>query len=340
MRSAPFYLQDTMTFPRRPLHPLLVAPFVLAALVAVPPVTGQARQAPAAVAPVRTINHLQFRVTDPRKSFEFYMKLFGGHLIDTSPNGWTMMLADTKQWLSFGRIPAGSTAKAGTLDHAGIGIDLPEDPTKLRDALKAAFPAGKVQSPGKPGDLTYNRSIYVSDPDGFSLQLISTKDDGHLPRADRTPAAPRTPAKGFVRFRGLNHLSLTVTSRETSRDFYARLMGTTVRDQNRGQINVTMPGAGAWISLLLVNPQSPVVPGQLHHLGVGIDYPADIPGINALRERLKAAFPDSRVYSPGEPSPSMEANHNRSIYVIDPDGVSLQLVTSTDDGWLAAATKQ
>lgn len=321
---------------------LAAVSLALLAMAVFTPATGQAGAPPAAsaaVAPVKTINHLQFRVKDPQKSFEFYMKLFGGHLIDTSPNGWTMMLADTKEWLSFGRIQAGSSAKPGTLDHAGIGVDL-KNPTQLRQALTEAFPNGKVSSPGKPGDLTYDRSIYVSDPDGFSLQLISSKDDGHLPRADKIPAAPRTPAKGFVRFRGLNHLSLAVTNREASRDFYAKLLGTTVRDQNRGQINVTMPGAGSWISLLLASPRSPVAAGQLHHLGVGIDYPSDIPGIDALRVRIKAAFPDGDVRSPGEPSPSMEANYNRSIYVTDPDGVSLQLVTSKDDGWLAESTKK
>ncbi len=325
---------------RRFSRPTLVASALLLAVLAVRPLAGQGKPASAGVAPVRMINHLQIRVTDPRKSFEFYMKLFGGHLIDTSPNGWTMMVADTKQWLSFGKVQPGSNAKAGTLDHAAIGIDLPKNAESLRQALKAAFPAGNVYSPGKPGDLTYDRSIYVTDPDGFSLQLISRKDDGHLPRADKTPAASRTPAKGFVRFRGLNHLSVAVTNREASRDFYAKLLGATVRDQNRGQINLTLPGAGSWISLLQAGPRSPVPMGQLHHLGVGIDYPSDIAGIDALRERLKAAFPEGKVYSPGEPSPSMEANHNRSIYVIDPDGVSLQLVTSKDDGWLAASTKE
>lgn len=329
----------------RALRVLGAASVAAAALVALRPVTGQA-QSQAAVAPVRSINHLQFRVTDPKRSFEFYMKLFGGHLIDTSPNGWTMKVGDTNQWLSFGKIQPGSSAKPGSLDHAGIGIDLPKNPEKLREALKAAFPAGDVKSPGKPGDKTYNRSIYVKDPDGFSIQLVSKTDDGHLPYADKTPAGSRTPAKGFVQFRGLNHLSLTVTSRETTRDFYAKLLGTAVRDQNRGQINVTLPGAGAvpgagaWISLLLVRGQSPVPPGNLHHLGVGIEYPADIPGIDALRKRLTAAFPETKVYSPGEPNPSMEANYNRSIYVIDPDGVSLQLVTYKDDGWLAASTKE
>jgi catechol 2,3-dioxygenase-like lactoylglutathione lyase family enzyme len=319
---------------------LLVVPVLLLAVSAVRPVAGQSGSGSTAVAPVGTINHLQILVRDPQKSFEFYMKLFGGHLIDTSPNGWTMMLADTEQWLSFGRIPAGSDAEPGTLDHAGIGIDLLEESERLRQALKKAFAGGNVRSPGEPGDLTYDRSIYLNDPDGFSLQLISTMDDGHLPRADETPAASRTPATGFVRFRGLNHLSLTVSDREASRDFYARLLGTTVRDQNLGQINLTLPGAGAWISLLQANHRFPVPAGNLHHLGVGIDYPSDIPGIDAFRERLKAVFPDGDVRSPGEPSPSMEANHNRSVYVTDPDGVSLQLVTSTDDGWLAASTKQ
>ena len=55
--------------------------------------------------------------------------------------------------------------------------------------------------------------------------------------------------------------------------------------------------------------------------------------IPALRS-LKAAFPDGKVRSPGQPSPDMKNNYNRSIYVTDPDGVDLQLVTSADDGWL------
>jgi catechol 2,3-dioxygenase-like lactoylglutathione lyase family enzyme len=305
---------------------------VLAAFAAVP-LTGRTQSAPP-VAPVRTINHLQIRVTDPIKSYEFYMKLFGGRAIDTSQNGLTMMLPDTKQWLSFGKIAPGSAAKPGTLDHVGIGIDLPNDPTKLRQALMTAFPDAGVRSPGKPGDKTYDRSIYLNDPSGFSIQLISREDDGRLPNADKTPSVPRTEAKGFVRFRGINHLSVTTIDREKSRDFYARLLGATVRAQNKGQINVTLPGAGAWISLLQASPQSPITPGQLHHLGIGIDYPDDIPGIDAFRAKLKAAFPDNGVRSPGKPSPDPKNNYNRSVYINDPDGVSIQLVTSADDGWL------
>jgi catechol 2,3-dioxygenase-like lactoylglutathione lyase family enzyme len=308
---------------------LCVASLAILALV---PVRGRAQSPSPAVAPVRSINHLQIRVTDPKKSYEFYMKLFGGQAIDTSQNGLTMMLPDTKQWLSFGKVAPGSNAKPGTLDHVGIGIDLPNDPAKLRQALMDAFPDANVRSPGKPGDKTYDRSIYVNDPSGFSIQLISTKDDGHLPSADKTPYVPRTKAQGFVRFRGINHLSVTTIDKEKSRDFYAKLLGATVRDQNRGQINLTLPRASAWISLL--GAQGPMGPGQLHHLGIGIDYPGDVAGIDAFRAKLKAAFPDGNVRSPGQPSPDMKNNYNRSVYVNDPDGLSIQLVTSADDGWL------
>ncbi len=316
------------------LFPLLFAAAIVAFVIF--PVTGDAQSSSAAVAPVRTINHLQFRVKDPLKSYEFYMKLLGGHAIDTGGNGnsLTMMLGDSRQWVSFGKIREGSDAKPGTLDHAGIGIDLPKNPERLRQALKEAFPSANVRSPGKPGDKTYDRSVYLTDPEGFSIQLISTNDDGHLPTADKNPSVPRTHKQGFVRFRSLNHLSITTTDRERSRDFYTKLFGASVRDQNRGQINVTLPGANAWLSLLQSNPRSAVGPGSLHHLGVGIDYPSDIPGIDALRARLKAAFPDNNVRSPGQPSPDMKNNYNRSIYVMDPDGVDLQLVTSADDGWL------
>jgi catechol 2,3-dioxygenase-like lactoylglutathione lyase family enzyme len=300
---------------------------------------GEAYAASGAVAPVRTVNHLQIRVKDPLRSYEFYMKLLGGHAIDTSGNGnaVTMMLGSSEQWVSFGKIRDGSDAQPGTLDHAGIGIDLPTNPEPVRQALKDAFPSANVRSPGKPGDKTYDRSIYLADPEGFSIQLVSMKDDGHLPTPDTKPAVPRTPAQGFVRFRSLNHLSIATTDRERSRDFYMKLLGATVRDQNGGQINLTLPGAQAWLSLLQSNPRSPVKAGNLHHLGVGIDYPSDIPGIDALRSKLKVAFPDSKVRSPGQPSPDLKNNYNRSIYVTDPDGVDLQLVTSTDDGWLNAS---
>lgn len=296
------------------------------------PLVGRAQSTPAGVAPIQSINHLQIRVTDLKRSQEFYTKLLGAAVIDTSPNGWTLMLGDTGTWLSLGKVQPGSNARPATLDHAGIGIDLPDKPDQLRQALKEAFPSSNVRSPGKSGDLTYDRSIYVDDPDALSLQLISKKDDGHLPRADATPAVPRTRTPGVVRVRSINHMMITVTDVATSQAFYAKLLGATVRDRsaNGKAMTLTLPRANAWLSLTTVDGKEKA--GKLDHLGIGIDW---VPDAETIRTALKNAFPDAKVTSPGAPTSS---TYNRSIYIDDPDGLHLQLISSTDDGNLPSGT--
>ena len=313
--------------------PALICAGFLAAFSAVP-IVGGTQSAPAGVAPVQSVNHLQIRVSDLQRSHEFYTKLLGGTIIDTSSSGWTMLLGDTGTWLSLGTVAANADIKPSELDHVGIGINLPGQPEALREALKAAFPSSNVRSPGEPGDATYNRSIYLNDPDGVSIQLVSKNDDGHLPRADATPAVPRTLVEGVVRFRSINHLALRVSERATSQEFYSMLLGAIFRDESRSQITMTLPRASSWLSLLNATPRAPIPAGKLDHLGVGIDFPQDAEGIEALRAKLRAAFPDRNVGSHGTPTSSLSSNYNRSIYVTDPDGLSLQLISSTDDGRL------
>src|SRR4029077_13817830 len=131
---------------RGALTPVVVLYAMALALVSLT-VTGGAQSGPAGVALIQSINHLQIRVTDLKRSQEFYTTLLGATVIDTSANGWTVMLPGTGTWISLGK--AQGTAKPGTRDHLGIGIDLPDKPGALRDALKQAFPEGKVTSPGK-----------------------------------------------------------------------------------------------------------------------------------------------------------------------------------------------
>jgi catechol-2,3-dioxygenase len=302
------------------------------AVATVVTLAARAPSAPAGVAPVRSINHLHIRVSDPRRSFEFYAKLLGAHIIDTSRGNWTVMLGDTGSWLSLGIVPPGSNMKPASLDHVGIGIDLPDKPDPLRQALEESFPSSKVRSPGKPGDLTYDRSIYLEDPDGVAIQLVSRRDDGHLPRPDATPAVTRARIDGAVRVRSINHLQLNATDIAKTEALYSKLLGATVRDKSASgrMMTMTLPGANSWLSFGTVDDREKA--GKMDHIGIGIDWPQDVEG---LRTALKKAFPEANVRSPGT---ATSPTYNRSIYLDDPDGLHVQLVSSTDDGKLPGGT--
>ena len=77
--------------------PLLFCAGSLAVLSATPRV-GWAQSAPAGITPVQSINHLKIRVSELKRSYEFYTKLLGGGIIDTSESGWTVMRGDTMTW--------------------------------------------------------------------------------------------------------------------------------------------------------------------------------------------------------------------------------------------------
>ena len=80
-----------------------------------------------------------------------------GRVIDTAGASLTFKIGDTGSWMNLsGASPQMPNVKPGTMDHLGIGIDLPKAPEPLRQALKMAFPASNVRSPGQPGDLTYD----------------------------------------------------------------------------------------------------------------------------------------------------------------------------------------
>jgi catechol 2,3-dioxygenase-like lactoylglutathione lyase family enzyme len=308
-----------------------------AVALVVRPMLGRAQSKPAGAVPIKSINHLQIRITDLKRTQEFYAKLLGAKIIDTSASTWTMSLPGTGSWLSFAKAQGnhpmtGQPVKPATLDHLGLGVDLrPANAANVRTTIKQAFPDAKVQSPGKPGDSTYDRSIYIDDPDGVRLQLIATDDDGHLPMPDPTPAVPRTAPEGVVRARSINHLMITVKDLNQSREFYIKLLGATVRDTSSNGITLTFrKSLPAWLSLSQVSDPSKA--GVMDHLGIGIDW---TPNAEAIRTKLKQAFPSAKVMSPGKPG---DSTYDRSIYIDDPDGLRIQLISKDDDGNLPNST--
>lgn len=151
-----------------------------------------AAQTGAPLAPVRSINHLHFAVSNHQRSADFYSALFGAKIRDKGKTLWTMTFPNSTSsmgsWISLDT--GGGTHKPGTYNHMGLGVDLPspDSTKKLADEINKRFPFAKARptGPTEPqGTNPGGRSIYMYDPDGLYLQLNAPKDDGWLPNGQK-----------------------------------------------------------------------------------------------------------------------------------------------------------
>lgn len=135
----------------------------------------------AAIAPARSLNHVNFSVSNMDRSLEFYQAVLGAtERGRTGPTHVTMRLPNsTKQVGSF--LSLTTKEGAGTYDHIGIGVDwtAQRTPEKVAEAIHKMFPQVKPPQLGadsKPGGRRVDMMIY--DPDGLPVQLMGLNDDG------------------------------------------------------------------------------------------------------------------------------------------------------------------
>jgi catechol 2,3-dioxygenase-like lactoylglutathione lyase family enzyme len=142
----------------------------------------QARAA-AGVLPGRTVNHVQLCVSDLEKSRDFYAKLFGASKIGVygeAKDTETLALPGNQGWISLKTAPD----RRGQMDHYAIGLAT-FDAERQAPLLRNAFPDSKVtvappvaSIPGKTFAKPQSQSMFITDPDGFRVQLISKERAG------------------------------------------------------------------------------------------------------------------------------------------------------------------
>src|SRR5262249_36588855 len=127
-------------------------------------------------------------VSDLKRSAEFYEAVLGAKTREAAPGILTMQLpSGTKtrgSWISlvdpsFGRgAPAnspggGASSKPGTYNHVGYGVDL-SNPVRIVEDLKKRWPGMKTAEPNRTDQL------YIYDPDGLPVQLMTPEHDGYI----------------------------------------------------------------------------------------------------------------------------------------------------------------
>jgi catechol 2,3-dioxygenase-like lactoylglutathione lyase family enzyme len=155
---------------------------LLAALTAVfasTPRVASAERAPAdpVVGPVKQMNHVSIFVPDVQKSKQFYQDVFGLPLLTNQDPG--VNLSTGSGFL--GIYPAQAGVQGGSINHLCLGVDNFDADGVLKKLTDRGLRARIRQR----GD---TKELYLTDPDGISVQLQDTKYIGGVgPLGDRKP---------------------------------------------------------------------------------------------------------------------------------------------------------
>lgn len=142
---------------------LLGALGALVAAGAAPEVT----HAAPAVGPVKQMNHVSIFVPDVQKSKQFYQDVFALPLLTNQDPG--VNLSTGSGFLGIYPLPANAPAGTrGSINHLCLGVESFDADAVLKSLTDRGLTARIRQR----GD---TKELYVTDPDGISVQLQDTK---------------------------------------------------------------------------------------------------------------------------------------------------------------------
>jgi len=134
-------------------------------------------EAAPAVGPVKQLNHVSIFVPDVQKAKQFYQDLFGLPLLTNQDPG--VNLSTGAGFL--GIYPAQGGAARGSINHLCLGVENFDADAVLKTLTDRGVPARIRQR----GD---TKELYLTDPDGISVQLQDTRYVGGTgPLGDKKP---------------------------------------------------------------------------------------------------------------------------------------------------------
>jgi catechol 2,3-dioxygenase-like lactoylglutathione lyase family enzyme len=293
------------------------------------PVLGLRAQAGKTPIPVRSLSHMTLRVSDFKRSLEFYQGLFGLP-IQARQSDTVQLRIGPGQYMAVGGTAAGG--KPG-IDH--FCMTTPGFEVARTTAILAKH--GVTKSDARGAMKTWVRmrdetpEFYLGDPDGIAVQLQDPSYcGGKGVLGNQCFAVPEpAPHKGVLAVRGLNHFTLSVSNQQRSLAFYQELFGMPVQ---------TRQGAGAVILRVGAGPQSVALGARTGTPNIGhacltmegfnpdqvmktlADY-----GVKPRGDTVAPAKPlTSWVRMRGEDAGGAK-DGTPELYFTDPDGIMIQL---------------
>jgi catechol 2,3-dioxygenase-like lactoylglutathione lyase family enzyme len=118
------------------------------------------------VGPVKQMNHVSIFVPDVQKSKQFYQDVFGLPLLTNQDPG--VNLSTGPSFLGIYPMPANAQGGKASINHLCLGVENFEADAVLKSLTERGIQARIRQR----GD---TKELYMTDPDGISVQLQDTK---------------------------------------------------------------------------------------------------------------------------------------------------------------------
>ncbi len=239
---------------------------------------------------VARIDHVSLAVPNIDKAMSFYRTLFGNDVLKDSrtPRRYLHL---NPGYIAIAPAPAGQPIR---IDHFAAGVK-----NYNAASLKASLEKAGLKVRETPVGL------FVTDPDGTSVQINSDESWKELTNASPEPGIDTAP---LFHARGMHHLAIRVTDPEKSAEFYAKLFGPVSRRQG--------------------TPPQPWF--QAGESGLGLYYPVagkkpDVDHFCALVDPFDPAAATTKLQVLGADAKLSKNGTLPEFY--DPDGIRLQVMS-------------
>lgn len=299
---------------------------------------------------VRAFNHMTLRVSDVRRSLEFYQRMFGMPIQARQGTTVCLRIGAGPQFLALSEAGAAEPQ----IDHfcltveafetkrvldvlAEHGVTNEAATTAAGEALAPMRSRIRMRGPEAGGAQEGSAELYFGDPDGIRVQLQDPRYCGGAGSLGDVCGAPeRSPTPGALAVRDLNHFTIAVSNPDRTNQFYQGLFGFGVQAM---QAATPALGVGAGEQFLMFTGGAagrggaPPRPPRIDHACLNMENfnPSDV------LKKLESVGIKPRGDSPGPPGPLVHYISMRmpnrggapggtpELYFTDPDGLAIQL---------------
>jgi catechol 2,3-dioxygenase-like lactoylglutathione lyase family enzyme len=315
---------------------------VLPALLAAPAVARLHAQGKPQIA-VRAFNHMTLSVSDPKRSLEFYQRVFGMPIQARQGSTVCLRVGSGPQFLALSAAGSG----APSINHYCLTVDgfnqdrllsvLAQHGVARADEGGPMKARVRMRGPEAGGAKDGTPELYFGDPDGIVVQLQDPRYCGGAGAlGNECGALEPSPTPGLLATRDISHFTIAVSDAERTNAFYRDLFGFKVRAM---QAQTPAHAVGTGVQFLMFTGGgagrggAAPRPARIDHACLSIDNF----NVAEVQKKLESVGIKPRGAAQGPAGPMVHyvsmRMENRGgapggtpeLYFTDPDGLAIQL---------------